>query len=87
MSTVDNDSMNSRLTEDDCATLFKTYTNKDNLPNFCKTLLDRKNSGVYGVAENHNLNVKGGHRYKNGQSHASLQRRFTGPMSGYGVAH
>ncbi|KAF0686230.1 Aste57867_21935 [Aphanomyces stellatus] len=89
MSSVDT-THHSRVTEDDCAALFKTYTNKDNLPVVCKDLLRRKNSGgtgFYGVTENHSLNVKGGHRGKDGESHASIQRRFTGPMSGYSVSH
>ncbi|KAF0739424.1 hypothetical protein LEN26_012351 [Aphanomyces euteiches] len=88
-SSVTYEPASNNLTEDDCVRLYKIYSSSDKLPSACKDLLQRKKSGTtgyYGVAENHSLNVKGGHRGKrgDGESHASLQRRFTGPMSGYG---
>ena len=67
------------MSKDDCNALFHALTNKDRLPTTCKEFFHSETE----VFENHSLNVKGGFRPKNGISHAALQRRMTGKMSGH----
>ena len=67
------------IDKNSCITLFKALTNKKHLPHGCKEFLRYKPDEVL---ENHSLNVKGGYRPKNGVSHAAIQRRLTGKMSG-----
>lgn len=65
--------------KESCISMYRALTNKDQLPRACKDFLHYRPDEVL---ENHSLNVKGGYRPKNGVSHAALQRRLTGKMSG-----
>ena len=72
----------SKPTKEECFEMFKMLKNKDELSHSCKEMFQALTSGNKGVMENHPLNVRGGSRQRNGISHAALQRRFTGKMSG-----
>jgi hypothetical protein len=62
--------------------MYRMAKNKDDMNATCKEIVQALMAAENGVPENHNLNVRGGRRPRNGLSHAALQRRFTGKMSG-----
>lgn len=66
----------------ECLELFRALKNKDELSHSCKEIMEMMTANNKGVMENHALNSGGGNRDRGGISHAALQRRFTGKMSG-----
>ncbi|KAG7395902.1 hypothetical protein PHYBOEH_003066 [Phytophthora boehmeriae] len=66
----------------ECLELFRALKNKDELSLSCKEIMQRLTANDKGVMENEPLNTHGGSRLRGGISHAALQRRFTGKMSG-----
>ncbi|KAF4320725.1 hypothetical protein BBO99_00005357 [Phytophthora kernoviae] len=70
------------LSKTECLDLFRALKNKDELSLSCKEIMQRLTANDKGVMENDALNTHGGSRTRGGISHAALQRRFTGKMSG-----
>ncbi|KAH7484746.1 hypothetical protein PRIC1_004063 [Phytophthora ramorum] len=77
-SSVDADS----AAKSECLELFRALKNKDELSRSCKEIMQLITANDKGVMENEPLNTYGGSRTRGGISHAALQRRFTGKMSG-----
>ncbi|CAI5736910.1 unnamed protein product [Hyaloperonospora brassicae] len=77
-SSVDHDSP----TKSECLELFRSLKNKDELSRSCKEIMQMITANDKGVMENDPLNTHGSRRTRGGISHAALQRRFTGKMSG-----
>ncbi|CEG41392.1 uncharacterized protein PHALS_11742 [Plasmopara halstedii] len=69
-------------TKAECLELFRALKNKDELSLSCKEIMQMITANDKGVMENEPLNTHGGSRNRGGISHAALQRRFTGKMSG-----
>ncbi|EEY61854.1 uncharacterized protein PITG_13807 [Phytophthora infestans T30-4] len=69
-------------TKSECLELFRALKNKDELSHSCKEIMQMITANDKGVMENDALNTHGGSRTRGGISHAALQRRFTGKMSG-----
>ncbi|TYZ64004.1 hypothetical protein PybrP1_004139 [[Pythium] brassicae (nom. inval.)] len=70
----------------ECLELFRALKNKDELSHSCREIMEMLTANDKGVMENHSLNTRGGQRTRGGISHAALQRRFTGKMSGHQVS-
>lgn len=66
----------------ECLEIFRALKNKDELSHSCREIMEMLTANDKGVSENHTLNTRGGNRSRGGISHAALQRRFTGKMSG-----
>lgn len=69
----------------ECLELFRALKNKDELSHSCREIMEMLTASDKGVMENDSLNTHGGSRTRGGISHAALQRRFTGKMSGHQV--
>ncbi|CAI5702499.1 hypothetical protein KXD40_003331 [Peronospora effusa] len=82
LSSVDVDSP----TKSECLELFRALKNKDELSHSCKEIMEMITANDKGVMENEPLNTYGGSRSRGGISHAALQRRFTGKMSGVSLS-
>ncbi|CAH0487081.1 unnamed protein product [Peronospora farinosa] len=82
LSSVDADSP----TKSECLELFRALKNKDELSHSCKEIMEMITANDKGVMENEPLNTYGGSRSRGGISHAALQRRFTGKMSGVSLS-
>ncbi|RLN74274.1 hypothetical protein BBJ28_00006222 [Nothophytophthora sp. Chile5] len=66
----------------ECLEIFRALKNKDELSSSCKEIMQMITAKDKGVMENEPLNTYGGSRTRGGISHAALQRRYTGKMSG-----
>jgi hypothetical protein len=69
-------------TKSECLELFRALKNKDELSHSCREIMEMITAKGNGVMENDPLNTSGGRRSRGGISHAALQRRYTGKMSG-----
>ncbi|KAF1321114.1 Gtp-binding protein era, partial [Globisporangium splendens] len=74
--------MDHKPSQSECLELFRALKNKDELSRTCKEIMEMMVANDKGVLENNSLNTGGGNRSRGGISHAALQRRFTGKMSG-----
>ncbi|GLE00426.1 hypothetical protein PINS_up009183 [Pythium insidiosum] len=85
MSSVIDESFTSKPTRMQCLEQYRALKNKDELSPLCKEVMEAL-MGDKGVLENNPINIRGGNRTRNGISHAALQRRFTGKMSGVSLS-
>ncbi|KAJ0412272.1 hypothetical protein ATCC90586_006658 [Pythium insidiosum] len=81
MSSVIDETFSPKQMRLQCLEQYRTLKNKDELSPMCKEVMEAL-MGDKGVLENNPINIRGGNRTRNGVSHAALQRRFTGKMSG-----
>ena len=77
-----NDTTNAKPSQTECLELFRALKNKDELSHSCREIMEMLTANDKGVLENFSLNTGGGNRTRGGISHAALQRRYTGKMSG-----
>lgn len=73
-------------TKSECLEMFRALKNKDELTHSCREIMEMITAKDKGVMENDSLNTQGGRRTRGGVSHAALQRRFTGKMSGVSLS-
>ncbi|KAI9913075.1 hypothetical protein PsorP6_005098 [Peronosclerospora sorghi] len=73
-------------TKSECLEMFRALKNKDELSRSCKELMQRITANDKYVMECEPLNTYGGGRTRGGVSHAALQRRLTGKMSGISLS-
>ncbi|TMW62667.1 hypothetical protein Poli38472_005285 [Pythium oligandrum] len=69
-------------TRSECLNQYRELKNKDELSAQCKEVMEALMATQSRIAENNPISIRGGNRTRNGVSHAALQRRFTGKMSG-----
>lgn len=70
----------------ECLELFRALKNKDELSHSCREIMEMMAANDIGVLENDRINTHGGSRSRGGISHAALQRRYTGKMSGVSLS-